>query len=163
LKETTWFSGLLSGKDESYLLAFVGGAAFSFVTQSSTAVSILAIGLAQTGLLGPYPTMMALYGANVGSTFARMILSSALRGSLRQLTAFQDLFKIVGAVVFVALLYVEALLGVPLVYALVQNFSNWVDRQMACVFLVFNLSMAVVFTVAQGPISRLLARLLPSD
>lgn len=48
--------------------------------------------------------MMAVYGANVGSTFARMVLSSSLKGSVRQLTAYQDLFKVTGAVVFVALL-----------------------------------------------------------
>ena len=36
---------------------------------------------------------MGIYGANVGSTFARMVLSSGLKGSVRQLTAYQDLFR----------------------------------------------------------------------
>jgi phosphate:Na+ symporter len=163
LSELQWFSGLLNGSRESYVLAFTGGAAFSFVTQSSVAVSILAIGFAQTGLIGPFPTMMILYGANVGSTFARMMLSSTLRGSVRQLTAYQDLLKITGAVLFVGLLYVEALQGVPLVRALVSQFSFRVDRQMALVFLLFNLTTAILFSVLQSPIYRLLQWWLPAD
>ena len=133
LKQLPWFSQMLHDSHNSLVFAFLGGTAFSFVTQSSTAVSILAIGLAQTGLLGPFPTMMALYGANLGSTFARMLLSSGLKGTVRQLTAFQDLFKIVGAALFVSLLYLELFGGVPLVRALVLRLSTRIDRQMAFV------------------------------
>jgi len=163
LKDLPWFSELLHGTHNSLVLAFAGGATFSFVTQSATAVSILAIGLAQTGLLGPFPTMMALYGANVGSTFSRMLLSSSLKGSVRQLTAYQDLFKISGAVLFVSLGYIEVFGEVPLVRALVGMASDRIDRQMALVFLVFNLTTAILFTLAQDWISRLLEWWLPAD
>jgi phosphate:Na+ symporter len=117
LRQMPWFADMLNGNRQSLLLPFIGGAGFSFVTQSSTAVSILVIGLVQTGLLGPFPAMMALYGANVGSTFARMALSTSLRGAVRQLAAFQDLFKVSGAALFCTLAYIEAFTGVPLVLA----------------------------------------------
>ena len=163
LKDLAWFAGALSGDHEAFMVAFAGGAGFSFMTQSATAASILAIGLAQTGVLGPYPTMMAIYGANVGSTFARMVLSSGIKGSVRQLTAYQDLFKVTGAVVFVSLLYLEALEGVPLVRALSGQFSTRIDRQMAFVFLIFNLTIALLFTVLQPVILRWLEWWLPAD
>src|SRR5262249_27217177 len=115
IKQYPWLTQGLNGDHRSYLVALVAGAVFSFVTQSSVAVSILAIGLAQTDLLGPFQTMMTIYGANVGSTFARRVLSSTLKGSVRQLTAYQDLFKLVGAILFVSLLYTESLGKVPLV------------------------------------------------
>src|SRR5262249_1844416 len=87
LRARGWFVSALSGSSyHGYLIAVGASTAFSFATQSSVAVSILAIGLAQTGLLGPFPTMMAIYGANLGSTFSRMVLSSAFKGSVRQLT-----------------------------------------------------------------------------
>jgi phosphate:Na+ symporter len=162
LKDLPWFAEALNGNRESFLLAFAGGAAFSFVTQSSTAVSILAIGLAQTRLLGPYATMMAIYGANVGSTFARMLLSSNLKGSVRQLTVYQDLFKIAGAVLFVSLLYAEALWGIPLVRALTGLMSARIDHQMALVFLLYNLTTAIVFTALQPAILALLQWWLPA-
>src|SRR5262249_30283512 len=126
-------------------------------------VSILTIGLARTGLLGAFPTMSALYGANLGSTFSRMLLSSGLRGSVRQLTAFQDLFKIAGAIIFVALLYTEAFTGVPLVYALVRHVSTRIDHQMAFVFLLFNLGTAIIFTIGQSWIHTLLEKRYPAD
>ncbi len=163
LKQLPWFSELLNSSHNSLVLSFAGGALLSFVTQSSTAVSILSIGLAQTGLLGPFPTMMALYGANVGSTFSRMLLSSGLKGSVRQITAYQDLFKIAGAVIFVSLLHIEVFGGVPLVRALVLNLSGRIDRQMAFVFLLFNLGTAVLFSALQPWIVDLLAWRYPPD
>lgn len=163
LRQTAWLAGALDDGGRSYFLAFAGGALFSFLTQSATAVSILAIGLAQTALLGPFPAMMTIYGANVGSTIARMLLSSTLHGSVRQLTAHQDLFKISGAVLFVLLLVLEAQLGVPLVLALVTRLSDRIDRQMALVFLLFNLTMAIVFTVAAPKLLHLLERWFPPD
>jgi phosphate:Na+ symporter len=163
LKDLPWFAEALNGNSESLLLACAGGAGFAFVTQSSTAVSILTIGLAQTGLIGPFSAMMAIYGANVGSTFARMVLSSGLKGSVRQLTAYQDLFKISGAVVFVSLLYVEVLGGVPLVRAFVGLLSDRIEYQMAFVFLLFNLSTAVVFTSMGPAILSMLQWWLPTD
>jgi phosphate:Na+ symporter len=163
LRQAPWFSILLTESHNSLIMAFIGGAGFSFVTQSSTAVSILAIGLASTGLIAPFPTMMALYGANVGSSFSRMLLSSGVKGSMRQLTAYQDLFKITGAVIFVSLLYVEVFGGVPLVRAFVQLLSARLDRQMAFVFLLFNLGTAALFSALLPWICLLLARWFPAD
>jgi len=153
----------LSGNRESYVLALLGGTAFSFATQSSTAASILAIGLAEAKVLGPFPAMMAIYGANVGSTFARMLLSSGLRGSVRQLAACQDLFKIGGVLIFVPLLYLEAVEGVPLVGALVRTLSDHVDRQLALVFLLFNLTMAIACTLLRPLLLHGLELWLPAD
>jgi phosphate:Na+ symporter len=162
LKDLPWFSELLIG-NRSYLLAFISGTVFSFVTQSSTAISILVISLAQTTLVGPFQAMMALYGANVGSTFARKVLSSTLTGAVRQLTAFQDLFKISGAALFVFLLYLEAFQGIPLVHAFVAHLSSRTDRQMALVFLLFNLTLAILFSIFQNNILRVLERRFPDD
>jgi phosphate:Na+ symporter len=163
IKQLAWFSEGLDSAHGSYALAFVAGAAMSFLTQSSVAVSILAIGLAQTGLLDAFQTMMAIYGANVGSTFARMLLSTSLKGSVRQLTAYQDLFKIGGALLFVSLLYVEVVAGVPLVGALVAQLSSRIDRQMAFVFLLFNLVTAIVFSIAEPLVIGFLESWLPAD
>jgi phosphate:Na+ symporter len=107
--------------------------------------------------------MMALYGANVGSTFARKVLSSTLTGAVRQLTAFQDLFKMAGAALFVFLLYLEAFQGIPLVHALVAHLSSRTDRQLALVFLLFNLTLAIFFSIFQNKILRVLEHRFPDD
>ena len=163
LKDLPWFANALSGNDESWILAFAGGVGFSFVTQSSTAVSILAIGLAETGLLSIYPAMMAIYGANIGSTVARMVVSSGLKGSVRQLTAYQDAIKFTGVAICVPLLYLEVFAGIPLVHALASSMATRIDHQLAIVFLTFNLIPAAAFTALQSPVLRLLERWLPAE
>jgi phosphate:Na+ symporter len=52
---------------------------------------------------------------------------------------------------------------VPLVRALVGRLSSRVDRQMALVFLLFNLTTAIMFSVMQPAIFRLLEWWLPPD
>ena len=61
------------------------------------------------------------------------------------------------------LLYVEKVMHVPVVYALVRDVSPRIDRQMALVFLLFNLGTAIVFTVGQSWIHSLLERRYPVD
>src|SRR5262245_14513026 len=164
LQHISGFSSLVDdSRHQSTVFAFLSAMGFSFVTQSSAAVSILTIGLPQTGLIGVYPTMMAIYGANVGSTFSRMLLSSTLRGSTRQLTVYQDLFKITGAVIFVSLLYIEAFGGVPLVRAFVEVLSSRIEHQMALVFLLFNLVTALLFPTFQSTILETIHKWLPAD
>ena len=163
VKDLPWFSGLLNESSRSYALTFMGATGLSFITQSSTAITILAIGFAQTGLLAPFPAMMAIYGANVGSTFARMALSTTVKGTPRQLTLCLDLFKISGVALFVILLYIESIGHVPLVYALAQQVFVRIDRQMAFIFLLMNLTMAVVFTAALPMVVRFLEWATPAD
>src|SRR5262249_744552 len=97
LQTFAWFKAIMNQAQGSYLPAFVVGALLSFLTQSATAVALLAVTLAHAGLLRLESTMMIVYGGNVGSTFARMILATGLTGSSRQIGHFQDLFKFSGS------------------------------------------------------------------
>jgi phosphate:Na+ symporter len=163
LQQLSWFRAVLEGTRGSFALACLGGAFLSFLTQSSTAVTLLAVTLVNTGLLGVDETIMVIYGGNVGSTFSRMILASGLKGSSRQIGRFLDLFKIAGTALFVLLFYVEWLTDVPLVKALVESFGVRVETQMALVNLLYNLTMAVVLCCLLGPVQRLLERFWPAS
>jgi phosphate:Na+ symporter len=107
--------------------------------------------------------MMIVYGGNVGSTFARMILSSGLKGSSRQIGRFQDLFKIGGSMLFVGLFYVEVYEGVPLVRALCGVLSRRPESQTAFINLFCNLVPALLVTPLLGPLQRVLDRLWPAS
>src|SRR5262249_32258405 len=102
-----WFKEVMDQAQGSYLLAFAGGTLLSFLTQSTTAVALLAVTLAHGGLLRLEETMMFVYGGNLGSTFARMILAAGLKGSSPHIGRFHDLFNILGSLLFVLLLYLE--------------------------------------------------------
>lgn len=164
LKDFPWFNQLIAEHSDSYALAFLGGALLSFITQSSTAISVFGISMLQAGVLAPDQTIMVIYGANVGSTFSRMLLSTGLKGSPKQLAHFQDLFKFAGAALFVPLFYVEIYTQAPLVKALASILSDRIETQMAIVFLLFNLGTAVLLSLLLEPLYRMLLGLFrPSE
>lgn len=67
LAEKEWFRLILLHGQHSFLLAFLVGAVLTALSQSSTAVTILAITFTQSGLLSAEQTIMIIYGANLGS------------------------------------------------------------------------------------------------
>jgi phosphate:Na+ symporter len=162
LRSFDWFRALLDQTHGSYLLAFAAGALLSFLTQSTTAVALLTVTLAHAGLLRVEEMMMIVYGGNLGSTFARMILASGLKGSSRQIGRFQDLFKIGGALLFVLLFYLEVDGGVPLVKALCSALSDRLESQAALINLLCNLVPALILWPLLGPTQRLLDRYWPA-
>jgi phosphate:Na+ symporter len=162
LRHYLWFQAIMEEAHTSFALTLVVGTVLSFLTQSTTAVTLIAVTLVPSGLLGPSETMMIIYGGNLGSTFARMILASGLKGSARQVGRFQDLFKIAGTALFVLLFYVEMYTSLPMVKALVESLSAHVATQMALVNLVYNLVMAVVFSLSLRPTLRLLDHYWPA-
>jgi phosphate:Na+ symporter len=162
LQSFEWFEAVMAQAQGSYVLAFIAGVLLSFLTQSTTAVALLAVTLAHAGLLQLGELMMVVYGGNVGSTFARMLLSTGLKGSSRQIGRFQDLFKIGGSLLFVGLFYLEWYGRVPLVGALCRILSNRLDSQTAFINLFCNLAPALLFTPLLGPTQRVLDRFWPA-
>jgi phosphate:Na+ symporter len=161
LNQFPWFQDVMAHTQGSFALALLGGALVSFVTQSSTAVIMIAVAMINAGLVGVDETIMIIYGGNVGSTFARMIMARHVKGSSRQIGGYQDIFKIVGTLLFSFLFVLEVYGGVPLVKALAAALSGHVETQMALVHLLYNLTMAVLMSLAQRPLERLLAYLWP--
>jgi phosphate:Na+ symporter len=162
LHKFSWFQAVMLQSHGSYMLALAAATFLSFITQSTTAVVLIAVTLVDGGLLAPAETIMVIYGGNLGSTFSRMILASGLRGGARQIGRFQDMFKIFGVLLFIILFYAEVIGSIPLVYALARNLSNQVSTQMALVNLFFNAGMALVLTPWRGPLERFLAWMWPT-
>jgi phosphate:Na+ symporter len=157
-----WFDAIVNHAHGSYVLVFAAGTVLSFLTQSTTAVALLAVTLAHAGLVQVEETMMMVYGGNLGSTFSRMILSSGLKGSSRQIGRFQDLFKISGTLLFVLLFCLEFYGGVPLVKALCGALSDQLETQTAFTNLFCNLFPAFIFSPLLGPTQRLLDHYWPA-
>ncbi|MHB8519115.1 MAG: Na/Pi cotransporter family protein [Limisphaerales bacterium] len=162
LKEIEWLRHFLTYTKSSYLLAFLTGGIFTFIAQSSTTVSVIAIAMARVGLLGMDQTIMIIYGSNLGSGMSTWFMASNLKGTPRQLAVFQAMFKFVGALVLVPLFYVELHLRVPGMQHLVSRLSADLGHQMADVYFLFQLTAAAIVSLAMTPIHRLLERLSPA-
>ena len=161
VEKANWFSTFLTSFYGSTTMAFGMGAVASFVTTSTATVSLISVALANAGLLEMNEAVAMIYGANLGSTVTRMMITRGTSGTLRQVSRFQDLFKIVGTAVFVLLFVAEEHFRIPLVQALVTRLISSLPLQLATVNLIFNGSMAVVATIFAKPIEQFVARTWP--
>src|SRR4029077_18314713 len=141
VEHANWFSTFLRAWHGSTLMAFGLGTLASFLTQSTTTVALVSVALASAGQLNLGEAMTMIYGANLGSTLMRILLTQGRIGTLRQVSRFQDMFKIAGTVVFVGLFFLENVAGIPLVQALVVRVASSLPLQLATVNLMFNGSM----------------------
>jgi phosphate:Na+ symporter len=162
IQEISWFQRVMTGSRGSSILAFLAGALVSFLTQSSTAVVMIVVALVKTDLLGVHETMMAIYGSNVGPTIAPLVLTGGLKGYSRQVGRFQDLFNIFGSALFVLLFYLEMYGRIPLVLALCTLLARRPETQMALVYLLCNLTVALLVLPFRGFSERLLGRYWPA-
>lgn len=155
--QQAWAERFLSANRDSYLIGFLAGATLRFVTQSASAVTILAITLSDTSVIGIEQTVMTIYGANFGAAISTWALSWGVRGHPRQIAMYQVIFDVLGAVILVPLFYLEVYGGVPLVQALVISLADDVQQQMALVFLLFNVTAALALA-AMMPVMTFASR-----
>lgn len=161
LRAEPWFGQVLAVAADWHGLNIAVGAALGFIVQSSTAVVVVAIGLAKGDILSGEEVLLVMYGAALGSTAFKAFLGAALSGSARQLVRFVNLFNFTGAVLFILLYYIELYLHVPLVMDLIARLSPEPALQAASAFLLLNLTAALIYIAIHDPIAGLLARQCP--
>jgi phosphate:Na+ symporter len=158
-----WFAAFLHTWHHSAAMAFTLGCLASFLTQSTTAIALMTVAVANAGLVGGPPALAMIYGANLGSTLMRMLLTRRAFGASRQVSRVQDLFKTAGAGVFVLLFALEERLHVPGVYAAIGFLPVSLPTALATANLAFNGLMALAATVFVGTLERFVTRRWPSD
>jgi phosphate:Na+ symporter len=161
VEQANWLSSFLASWYGSASMAFALGALASFITYSTATCALITVALANAGLLVMNEAVAMIYGANLGSTLTRAFFMRGTTGSLRQVSRFQDLFKVTGTLVFVALFFIEEHFHVPLVQALVSHLPGSLPLQLASVNLLFNSTVAVAAALLTIPIERFVARTWP--
>ena len=161
IEKSPWFREFVRAGHGSSAESFLLGTLASFLAQSTTAVALITVALSGSGLLSLPDAMMMVYGANLGSTLIRILLSHGRTGTGRQISGFQDLFKTAGAALFVGLYYLEYVGHVPLFGALVTRISRHLPLQVALINLCFNGTMFVVGILVASPVGRYLVRSWP--
>lgn len=160
--EQPWATELLESVRHSYSITFIAGGFIAVIAQSAAATSILVIALAGVGIFGFEQTVMAIYGANLGSGLVSLAMSWNLRGNLRQVAMFQILFlNVLGSLIFVGLFYLEVTFSIPLVKYLVSRISDNIEQQMAWVYLLLN-TPGILFILLATPIHRSLQYFFPT-
>ncbi|MGX9965154.1 Na/Pi symporter [Roseomonas sp. F4] len=144
-------------------LAFLAGAAVTLLAQSSSTVSILALTLHASAVIGLDQAALAVCGASLGSGGAVLLLAAGLHGAARRLVVFQALLKAAGALLFLALLLLEQASGLPLLMAALSSWLPEASGRIGVLFLLLQLASALIGIAAPGRTLALLARLCPDS
>lgn len=160
--EADWFRSLLGYAVYAYPLAFLLGVILSAIAQSSSAISIIAISMATTGLLTVDQAMLIAYGANFGSSVLTYLLSTSIKGTPKQLVMGQVMFNMVSVPIFLLLFILEFGLGIPLVGAFSALLTNSLEMQLASIVLMLNFTGAFFLTLFIRPFARFLERFWPA-
>jgi phosphate:Na+ symporter len=181
MQKFAWFTGLLKGVQGHYLAGFFVGALLTLLSQSSSAVSVVVLVLASSGILGRPETLMIIYGTNFGSAIGLWLLAGREHGVAKRLVAFEVLFNVIAAAVLIPLFYIELYAKVPLVLAGLdvlgpklaaflthgltpeQLASVGLKQQMALAYLLFNLVAAIIVIPLYGWLTKFLEKRYPED
>lgn len=142
--------------------AFLIGVAMRSLVHSSAAAGAITITINHGNTFGDFQAMMSMAGLGVGTAIATYFLSSNLSGVPRQIALYQALTNVIAGFVVAALLIVERAFHLPLILTLLHHLANTISRQMAIMFLLFNVSIALVSVAIQGWAPAWLAKKSPS-
>lgn len=152
LTEAPAVRALLVSLPSDVLLDIVVGAALTVLSYSSLAIVLLIATLASSAMV-PVPAALGLVlGANIGSGVLATIATAGASAQVRRLPLGNLIFKVAGALLFIAFL--------PQVHVLLQQLVPTVHQQVVTFHLLFNLVMAIVFIGFTGLVGRTVDRWL---
>ena len=158
-----WFQRMLANAGNSLALAFLASAFLTAVVQSSSAVSVFAIGLSGVGVLSADQTIAAIYGSVIGSAAVIYLLSTGLSGRSRQVAMYLVTYNAAICAVLVPMLYLELHFGIPLVKALVFSADLEPGMQLALVYVFLSVFFVPAMLAGLGPSVRAFERLWPAS
>ncbi|HPN31092.1 MAG TPA: Na/Pi symporter [bacterium] len=137
LKDMEWFKELILYSKKSYFMAFLIGAALSFLVQSVDAFLIVIFSFAKVGIFDADNTILYIYASIIGEGLRYCFLAIGLKGQAKQLALFPAASCVIGLVIFIPLYFIEIKFNVPLVKYLFVSTNNLPLEQQMTYFLVF--------------------------
>ena len=153
LTESPAVRALLLALPNEVLLDIVVGAVLTVLAYSSLAVVLLVATLATSALIPVTAAIGLVLGANIGSGVLAMLATANASPQVRRLPLGNLIFKIAGALLFVAFL--------PQVHVLLQQLVPSAHQQVVLFHLAFNVVLAVLFIGFTGLVGRSVDRWLP--
>ncbi len=150
--------------------AIIVGMVMTVVVQSSSATVGLAIALADSGLLNFYTAFPLILGDNIGSTITGLAASFNTNRASRQTAVAATIFKILGVVIMIPLLYVK-MDGEPFFLALTDAITSGdafapvpenIGRHIASAHTLFNIVNVVIFLPFTNVVAALARLVVPA-
>ena len=152
LTEAPAVRALLVALPSDVLLDIIVGAILTVMSYSSLAIVLLIATLSAEAMLPQSVALGLVLGANVGSGLLAMIATSNAAPQVRRLPLGNLIFKVVGALLCVAIL--------PQVHVLLQQLAPNMREQVVAFHLAFNVVLAASFIGFTGLVGRTVDRWL---
>jgi len=137
------------------ILAYLTGAIFTTLIQSSSAASGIVIILVQTGIIPIEVAIPIMLGANLGSSVTGLIASSGLNLHAKRLGYANFLFNAIGTII--------ALIFLPQLISFVGFITNNPGLEVAFTHLFFNCFNTILFLIFLEPFKKLLTFVVKGD
>jgi len=162
LKESQWIKEFIQFASETTAICFMIGLFFSVITQSASTVTIIGITLVLSKIITFETAVVLIFGANLGSGLSMLFITSHLTDIQKQLSFYQFLTKLSGVLlvmpIFIllpSLFYISGYDTNPL------NEQSRIAFQISVIYLVLQISGALLVGLFQEKIINLLSKLFP--
>lgn len=135
-------------------MGVLAGTALTMLVQSSSATVGLTMVMASQGLIDINGAIPILFGDNIGTTITAVIASLGLSRTAKQAAVSQVFFKVIGTIIFMAIL--------PVFKSVVILTSNDISRQLANAHTLFNVTNTLILLPFIDPLARLIEKVVPS-
>jgi phosphate:Na+ symporter len=160
LENFGWVRGFIQLSSNNYLMLLFTGAMLTFIIQSSSAVTVIAISLSTSGLFQADQTFVIVAGTSLGSAANIIFLSGSLTGTSKQLSLYQAMFKASGAL-FALLLFMVIYLLKEQASLHLTSVPLTLGHQTAFLYLFMVAMPTFLMTFLQGPVIKLLNKMSP--
>jgi len=152
LTESPAVRALLVSLPSDVLLDIVVGAVLTVLSYSSLAIVLLIATLATSALIPVTAALGLVLGANIGGGVLAMIATAGASPQVRRLPLGNLIFKVAGALLFIAFL--------PQIHVLLQQLLPSVHQQVVFFHFGFNIALAIFFIGFTGLVGRTVDRWL---
>ncbi len=161
MQSLPWFRDMLKISAQSLALLFLSGILLTVAAQSGTTVSVVALSLLSVGLLSMMQTLVIVMGTGIGSAVNIILLSSRLKGSGKQVSFYQAIFKTTGVIALALLIFPDYLLSGDHSVHLFSILPSDPGKMVASLFLIMQLLPALLLTVLKSPVAKSLLKIAP--
>lgn len=145
-----------------YIVLILLGFGLRLLTRSSSTVAVLIISLGHISILDKVQLMFMVAGAPIAAGIAMIFESKHVKGSAKQIPAFQIFFEISGGVMLLGLLGIEAGLDIPLIKSAMSSFIKGTPEFVAATLLLIRLIPFIITVVFHKRIADILEHAFPA-
>lgn len=155
LIQIPWVANLLDLMGQYPLIGVLLGIVATAFTQSSTAVTSMAVAMGMTQVITLEGAIGVILGANIGSCVTGLLASFRLSSSARQASYAQIIINVVGVLIFLPF--------IPQFAEFIERTSSELPRQIANAHTIFNLSVSLALFPFVKQLAAVVKRIAPDD